>query len=97
MAFFPPLLTFPSNPNVSLGPFGFRGKGGRAKESRIEFAENKLILNKLYSTLLSLPPPQSKQTIRFLGFVILRKSYRVFLEDFSSRSWPIRRVLYVET
>ena len=70
MAFFSPLFTFPSNPNISLGPIWI--EGGRVEGSKVELVKNRLILGKFYST--PLPPPQSKRTIRFLGFVILRKS-----------------------
>ena len=40
------------------------GKGGEVKESRVEFAKNKLILELIYFTLLPIPPPQSKWTIK---------------------------------
>ena len=39
----------------SEGLFGLRGEGGRVKESRVEFAENKLILGQFYFTLLYFP------------------------------------------
>ena len=32
------------------------GKGGEVKESRVEFAKNKLILELIYFTLLPIPP-----------------------------------------
>ena len=49
-----------------LGPVWMEGEGGGVEVSRVELVKNMLILfrpNLLYSTLLSLPPPQSKQTI----------------------------------
>ena len=46
-------------------PFGWRGERGRVKESRVELVKNMLILSQIHSTLLSLPPPQTKQTIKY--------------------------------
>ena len=37
--------------------------GGGMRGSRVELAENRLILSQIYSTLLSLPLSQSKRTI----------------------------------
>ena len=47
----------------SLGPVGLRGEGGGVEGSKVELAENRLILSQIYSTLFPLPLPQSKQTI----------------------------------
>jgi len=35
--------------------FGLRGDGGRVEESKVELAENRLILDQFYSTLLYSP------------------------------------------
>lgn len=52
------------NPLSSLcdtqGSFGLRGKGEGVEESKIDLAENRLILDQLYS--ISLPSPQFKRT-----------------------------------
>ena len=45
------------------GPFGLKEEEGGVKESRVELAKNRLILSQFHSTLLPLPPPQSKWTI----------------------------------
>ena len=45
--------------------------GKEVEESRVELAKNRLILDQIYSTLLSLPPSQSKQTI--MVWVLFRK------------------------
>ena len=34
------------------GPFGLRGEEWEVKKSKVELAENKLILSQIYSTLL---------------------------------------------
>jgi len=47
-----------------LGPVWMEGK---RKGSRVELAKNKLIFGYIYSTLLLLPPPQSKRTINFVA------------------------------
>ena len=39
------------------GPFGLRGEGERVEGSRVESAKNRLILDQIYSTLLTLSPP----------------------------------------
>ena len=44
------------------GPFGLSEKGGEVEESRIELAENKLILGQFYSILLYSPSLLSIQT-----------------------------------
>ena len=54
---------------------GEGGEGGGVKGSRVELAKNKLILWWIYSTLLPLPLPQSKQTINVPKWEIKNQAF----------------------
>ena len=63
------------------GPFGLREEGGGMEGSRVELAENRLILGQLYYTLLPLPPPQPKWTLH--DFFSFEKPNQIFLIQFN--------------
>ena len=56
------------NFKVFLGPIWIEVE---MRGSRVEMTKNRLILSQIYFTLLLIPPPQSKQTIKTKGQQIM--------------------------